>query len=337
MGVDVRAGRHARRAGGDHAGRRGARGPLRAGGEDAGLGGGARPAAGPPRLGQGVAARRGRLRAAAHRHAPPRPRPPWAWRSPRPTATSRAGWSRPWPASPRLVGNRVVLEYPSHTGTDNVLMAAVLAKGTTVIENAAREPEVSDLADFLNAMGARITGAGTSRIEVEGVDAPPPGPPRRHPRPAGGGHLPGGRRPGRRRGGGGGRPPRPHGHAPPQAHGHRHPHHPGARRPAGRPRPLGPAPVGGRGHPALSRLRHRLQAAAGDPAHRGRRRGHRHREPLLRPVPVRGGAPPDGGRHPHRGPPRRGPGGGQPLGRPGPGLRRAGRGGAGAGRAGGRR
>jgi UDP-N-acetylglucosamine 1-carboxyvinyltransferase len=72
---------------------------------------------------------------------------------------------------PRLVGNRVVLEYPSHTGTDNVLMAATLAKGTTVIENAAREPEVSDLAEFLNAMGARITGAGTSRIEVEGVDA----------------------------------------------------------------------------------------------------------------------------------------------------------------------
>ena len=71
---------------------------------------------------------------------------------------------------PRLVGNRVVLEYPSHTGTDNVLMAATLAKGTTVIENAAREPEVSDLAEFLNSMGARITGAGTSRIEVEGVD-----------------------------------------------------------------------------------------------------------------------------------------------------------------------
>ncbi len=73
--------------------------------------------------------------------------------------------------SPRLVGNRVVLEYPSHTGTDNVLMASVLAKGTTVIENAAREPEVSDLAGYLNAMGARISGAGTSRIEVEGVDA----------------------------------------------------------------------------------------------------------------------------------------------------------------------
>ena len=70
---------------------------------------------------------------------------------------------------PRLVGNRVVLEYPSHTGTDNVLMASVLAKGSTVIENAAREPEVSDLAGYLNAMGAKITGAGTSRIEVEGV------------------------------------------------------------------------------------------------------------------------------------------------------------------------
>ncbi len=71
---------------------------------------------------------------------------------------------------PRLVGTRVVLEYPSHTATDNVLMAAVLAKGTTVIENAAREPELCDLAAFLNAMGAKVRGAGTSRIEVEGVD-----------------------------------------------------------------------------------------------------------------------------------------------------------------------
>lgn len=69
-----------------------------------------------------------------------------------------------------LVGARVVLEYPSHTTTDNVLSAAVLAKGTTVIENAAREPEVQDLADMLSEMGARISGAGTSRIEVEGVD-----------------------------------------------------------------------------------------------------------------------------------------------------------------------
>ncbi len=70
----------------------------------------------------------------------------------------------------RLVGRRIVLEYPSHTATDNVLMAAVLAKGTTVIENAAREPEVQDLAALLVSMGARIDGAGTARVEVEGVD-----------------------------------------------------------------------------------------------------------------------------------------------------------------------
>jgi UDP-N-acetylglucosamine 1-carboxyvinyltransferase len=78
----------------------------------------------------------------------------------------------------RLVGCRLVLEYPSHTATDNLLMAAVLAKGTTVIENAAREPEVCDLAAFLGEMGARISGAGTSRLVVEGVDElhPAPGP-----------------------------------------------------------------------------------------------------------------------------------------------------------------
>jgi UDP-N-acetylglucosamine 1-carboxyvinyltransferase len=70
----------------------------------------------------------------------------------------------------RLIGTRVVLEYPSHTATDNVLMAAVTAKGTTVIENAAREPEVQDLAAFLREMGAEISGEGTSRIEIEGVE-----------------------------------------------------------------------------------------------------------------------------------------------------------------------
>ncbi len=70
----------------------------------------------------------------------------------------------------RLVGCHISLEYPSHTATDNLLMAAVLAKGTTIIENAAREPEVIDLADFLNSMGANVRGAGTSRIEIEGVE-----------------------------------------------------------------------------------------------------------------------------------------------------------------------
>ena len=70
----------------------------------------------------------------------------------------------------RLVGTKVVLEYPSHTATDNLLMAAALAKGTTVIENAAKEPEVIDLAAMLCTMGAVVRGAGTSCIEVEGVD-----------------------------------------------------------------------------------------------------------------------------------------------------------------------
>lgn len=70
----------------------------------------------------------------------------------------------------RLSGTRIVLQFPSHTATDNILMAAVLAKGTTVIENAAREPEIRDLASMLTEMGAHISGAGTSRIEIEGVD-----------------------------------------------------------------------------------------------------------------------------------------------------------------------
>lgn len=70
----------------------------------------------------------------------------------------------------RLIGRRMTLDYPSHTGTENLLMAACLAEGVTVIENASVEPEVIDLASFLNAMGARISGAGTGIIEVEGVD-----------------------------------------------------------------------------------------------------------------------------------------------------------------------
>ena len=64
---------------------------------------------------------------------------------------------------------RIVLEFPSVGATENLLAAAVLAEGTTVIENAAREPEISDLAAFLNAMGARVAGAGTSTITIEGV------------------------------------------------------------------------------------------------------------------------------------------------------------------------
>ena len=71
----------------------------------------------------------------------------------------------------RLQGARIVTDMGTVTGTENILMAAVLAEGTTVIENAAREPEVVDLADLLNAMGAKITGAGSPVITVEGVKA----------------------------------------------------------------------------------------------------------------------------------------------------------------------
>lgn len=71
----------------------------------------------------------------------------------------------------RLVGTRLVLEFPSVGATENALMAAVLAEGETIIDNAAREPEIADLAAFLNRMGAEITGAGSSTIIVEGVES----------------------------------------------------------------------------------------------------------------------------------------------------------------------
>lgn len=68
-----------------------------------------------------------------------------------------------------LRGASLYLDYPSHTGTENLLMAAVLAKGKTVIKHASVEPEVVDLANFLTAMGARISGIGSTRLEIEGV------------------------------------------------------------------------------------------------------------------------------------------------------------------------
>lgn len=71
----------------------------------------------------------------------------------------------------RLRGEQIYLDYPSVGATENIMMAACLAEGTTVIENAAAEPEVVDLANFLNSLGARVFGAGTSVIRVEGVNA----------------------------------------------------------------------------------------------------------------------------------------------------------------------
>jgi UDP-N-acetylglucosamine 1-carboxyvinyltransferase len=69
----------------------------------------------------------------------------------------------------RLKGARITTDLVTVTGTENLMMAAALAEGVTVLENAAREPEVADLARLLTAMGARIEGAGSERIEIEGV------------------------------------------------------------------------------------------------------------------------------------------------------------------------
>ncbi|MBL4744312.1 MAG: UDP-N-acetylglucosamine 1-carboxyvinyltransferase [Cycloclasticus sp.] len=71
----------------------------------------------------------------------------------------------------RLKGTRIVLDMVTVTGTENLMMAATLAEGTTVLENAAREPEVTDLANFLNELGAKITGIGTDTLTIEGVDS----------------------------------------------------------------------------------------------------------------------------------------------------------------------
>jgi UDP-N-acetylglucosamine 1-carboxyvinyltransferase len=73
-------------------------------------------------------------------------------------------------SAPRLKGARICMDLVTVTGTENIMMAASLAEGRTVIENAAREPEVVDLAGCLNAMGARIVGAGTDTITIDGVE-----------------------------------------------------------------------------------------------------------------------------------------------------------------------
>lgn len=70
-----------------------------------------------------------------------------------------------------LIGTSIYLDFPSVGATENIMTAAVLAQGTTYIENAAEEPEIVDLANFLNKMGARIKGAGTDTVKIEGVSA----------------------------------------------------------------------------------------------------------------------------------------------------------------------
>ena len=69
----------------------------------------------------------------------------------------------------KLIGNKIYLDFPSVGATENIMMAAVMAEGETTIENAAEEPEIEDLAKFLNSMGANITGAGSGTIHINGV------------------------------------------------------------------------------------------------------------------------------------------------------------------------
>jgi len=193
----------------------------------------------------------------------------------------------------QLTGARVVLEFPSVGATENVLMAAVKAKGRTVIDNAAREPEIADLAAFLTRMGANIVGAGSSTIEIQGVDDLAPvdhtvipdrieaaDVPRRLRDRGWGDHS--------RRSA-----PRPHAHAGLQARRHGDAHLSDHWRPVGAVDRK--ASLGRRLDLALPRHRDRLQALTGRaPLARGWG-GDRDREPLPRSLSVRGRVDPYGG------------------------------------------
>lgn len=71
----------------------------------------------------------------------------------------------------KLHGSRIYLDFPSVGATEHIMMAAATAEGVTIIENAAEEPEIVDLANFLNSMGANIRGAGTNVIKIDGVES----------------------------------------------------------------------------------------------------------------------------------------------------------------------
>lgn len=85
------------------------------------------------------------------------------------TINSQAGYVEA--SADKLVGARIYLDFPSVGATENIMMAAVLAEGETILENVAREPEIVDLANFLNRMGAKVIGAGTETIRIKGVES----------------------------------------------------------------------------------------------------------------------------------------------------------------------
>ena len=119
----------------------------------------------------------------------------------------------------RLKAARIATDLVTVTGTENLMMAAALAEGTTIIENAAREPEVSDLGALLTAMGARLHGVGTGRIEIEGVPELTGSGPQGRPGSHRGRHAAGGRRHHARRRAGDRHGPRPRGRGARQARG----------------------------------------------------------------------------------------------------------------------
>ena len=69
------------------------------------------------------------------------------------------------------MGTTIYLDFPSVGATENLMMAASMAKGTTIIENAAQEPEIVDLANYINVMGGKVRGAGTTAIHIDGVES----------------------------------------------------------------------------------------------------------------------------------------------------------------------
>ena len=220
-----------------------------------------------------------------------------------------------------LHGAAITLDYPSVGATENLMMAAVRARGTTVIDNAAREPEIADIAGFLGAMGAH-RGGGHQHDRDRGRRRAHPGRPRGDPRPHRGRHVGGGRGRDPRRRDARARPARSPRPAPAEAErrgGRRRDDRAGAAHPSIRARERDRLR-----HTALPGRRDRLPA---DPHGDARdRRGHEHRdrERLREPVPLRGRASSHGGRHPDRGAPRGDPRGRSALGGPGAGARHPG-------------
>ena len=200
----------------------------------------------------------------------------------------------------RLRGARILTDMVTVTGTENLLMAAALAEGETVLENAAQEPEIADLAEMLIAMGAKIEGHGSSRIHdagraaLDGLRACGGGRPHR------GRHLPVRGGGGRRRGAAAQRPRRPSRGGDRQAARRRLHGAGGRRRRAHRIQRRGEPQVAGLPHHRIPGLPDRHAGAVHGAELRGARRFGRHRNHLRKPLHARQRAGAPGRGHPRR-------------------------------------